>query len=216
MATGARGEWATQSDVASVSIVDDSGRPPRASRWLRVALTACGSLAVVAATAFVVKTGVAATTATESDGAPPTRTVVAVPGPQNANPPATAVTVTVPSRPAPPQPSETFVSVAPNPPAGASGAQPMGDPREIVYTVAGNQRPDDHVTIVYADETGALRTAENVALPWTMTVVPSPDAPVNYVTATSLGSQLNCWITDAGGVTVASQVQNTITTTCNR
>ena len=108
------------------------------------------------------------------------------------------------------------MSVAASAATSASPAQPMGDPREIVYTVAGNQRPEDAVTIVYADETGALRTAENVALPWTMTVVPSPDAPVNYVTATSFGSQLNCWITDAGGVTVASQVQNTITATCNR
>ncbi len=180
-----------------------------------MALTVAGALAVATATAFVMKTGVAATTITEANGLngnPPTRTVVATPGPRTSTPPADAVTVTMTPGSSPP--AETLVSVAPT--TSAPVAQPMGDPREIVYTVAGNQRPEDPVTIVYADDTGALRTAENVSLPWTMAVVPSPDAPVNYVTATSFGSQLNCWITDAVGATVASQVQNTITTTCNR
>ena len=80
--------------------------------------------------------------------------------------------------------------------------------------MAGNQRPNDPVTVIYADQSGALRTVDNVTLPWTMTVV--PDVPVNYVTANSAGSQLNCWISDAAGATVASQVDNAITATCNR
>ncbi len=81
-------------------------------------------------------------------------------------------------------------------PAPAAAA-PMIDLRQIVYTIAGNQRPDDPVTIVYADETGTLQTIANVTLPWTLTLI--PDLPVNYVTANSRGSQLNCWITDASG-----------------
>lgn len=177
----------------------------------RTALTVTGTLAVAAATAFVINTGGAATTIGESGGTPATRTVVATPGPRTTIPPATAVTVTLP-----PSAVETPVSVAPAPLADTPAAQPIGDPREIVYTVAGNQRPEDVVTVVYADDTGTLRTIENVSLPWTMAVIPSPDAPVNYVTATSFGSQLNCWITDATGATVTSQVQNTITATCNR
>jgi hypothetical protein len=95
-----------------------------------------------------------------------------------------------------------------------SAAQPQLDLRQIVYTIAGNQRPDDPVTVVYADETGALQTVENVTLPWTMTVI--PDLPVKYVMANSHGSQLNCWITDAGGKTVVSQTDYGISTSCNR
>ena len=95
-----------------------------------------------------------------------------------------------------------------------SAAQSQLDLRQIVYTIDGNQRPNDPVTIVYADETGTLRTVENVTLPWTITVV--PDLPVNYVTANSRGSQLNCWITDAGGNAVVSQIDYGTFTTCNR
>jgi hypothetical protein len=43
-----------------------------------------------------------------------------------------------------------------------------------------------------------------------------PNLPVNYVTANSRGSQLNCWITDAAGATVVSQTDFGISTTCNR
>ncbi len=96
---------------------------------------------------------------------------------------------------------------------GAAGAQPQ-DLREIVYTIAGNQRPDDPVTVVYADETGTLQTLQNVTLPWTMSLI--PNLPVNYVTANSAGSQLNCWITDASGATVARQTDYAPSTTCNR
>lgn len=191
--------------------MDDNSPGRRTPQLLRAALTVTGSLAVAAATAFVIKTGVAATTVREANSTPVPRTVVATAGPRATAPPATAVTVTLPVSAA-----ETPVSLAPTAPTDTPPAQPIGDPREIVYTVAGNQRPEDTVTVVYADDTGTLRTIENVSLPWTMAVTPSPDAPVNYVTATSFGSQLNCWITDATGATVTSQVQNTITATCNR
>ena len=109
-------------------------------------------------------------------------------------------------------PTRTVVATAG--PAGAQQAQPRIETREFVYTVAGNQRPNDPVTVVYADETGALRVAENVILPWTLTVVPT--LPVTYVTANSTGSQLNCWITDAAGATVASQTLFSPSTTCHR
>lgn len=162
-----------------------------------VALTVIGMLATAIATAMVIKTGGSASTADAdaATAAPAKRTVVATAGPVAAPGPEVPVRVAATAQAAEPQ------------------AQPQIDAREFVYTVAGNQRPDDPVTIVYADETGALRTAENVTLPWTLTVTPA--LPVTYVTANSTGSQLNCWITDARGATVVSQTQFSPSTTCN-
>lgn len=154
-------------------------------------MTAIGILGVTAATMFVIKAGGAATTA-DPDGPPPPRTVVATIEPNTAN-----------------AASEVPVRLESNGIATAAV-----DLRRIVYTIAGNQRPDDPVTVVYADQTGELHTDTNVTLPWTMTV--TPDVPVNYVTANSHGSQLNCWITDASGATVASDTRFAVSTTCNR
>jgi len=95
-----------------------------------------------------------------------------------------------------------------------AAAQPKIDLRQITYTVDGHARPDGPVTVVYADETGALRTVENVTLPWSMTIVAT--LPVNYVTANGRGSLLNCWITDASGAAVVSQTDWGTSTTCNR
>lgn len=130
------------------------------------------------------------------------RTVVATVGPGTPHAKPQAVTVTA-------APAEIPVRIE-----SRSAVQPQVDLRQIVYTIAGNQRPNDPVTVVYADETGTLRTVENVTLPWTMTVV--PDLPVNYVTANSRGSQLNCWISDASGKAVVSQTDFGTFTTCNR
>jgi hypothetical protein len=182
----------------------------RLVQWPRVALTTAGVLVAASATTLVVRTGDAATTTPEFGDATPTRTVVAIPGPRTSTPPLAPVTVTVPGLPV-----ETPVLVPPKTaPAAAPMAQTLVDPRQIIYVVSGNQRPDDPVTITYADETGALRTSENVSLPWRMPVIPT--VPVNYVTASSGGSQLNCWITDASGAIVAAQTDNTISATCNR
>ena len=156
-----------------------------------------GLTAAAAATMFVIKVGLSDT----GSGSTP-RTVIATVGPSTAHAVPQAVTVTA-------VPAEVPVRIE-----SKSASQPKLDLRQIVYTIDGNQRPNDPVTIVYADETGALMTLENVTLPWTMTVV--PDLPVNYVTANSHGSQLNCWITDAGGNTVVSQTDYGISTTCNR
>lgn len=186
-------------------------------QWRRVVVTATSILGIAVAMTYVIKEAGSATTTAELSGPPPTRTVVATPGPHSTKLPATPVTVTVPPGTGTPPGVETPVTIAPSLPLGPPPGPALDDSaRQITYTVAGNQRPNDPVTVVYADETGALRTEENVTLPWTRTVIPSLDAPVNYVTATSVGSQLNCWITDASGATVVSQVDNTITTTCNR
>ena len=156
--------------------------------WPRVAATVIGLLGIVAATMVIIKSGGAATTS-DPQSPPPTRTVVAT-----VDPPAAEIPVRI-------------ESVAP---AGRA----RSDLRQIVYTVAGNQRHDDPVTIVYADETGELRTLENVTLPWSLTLTPT--VPVNYVTANSRGSQLNCWITDVAGATVTADTGFGISTTCNR
>ena len=156
-----------------------------------LAVTATGAIAVSAANLG-------------SDAGSSPRIVVATAGPDTAHVAPQAVTVTASV--------EVPVRLDSNP--ALKSARPQLDLRQIVYTIAGNQRPDDPVTVVYADETGALRTVENVTLPWTMAIV--PDLPVNYVTANSRGSQLNCWITDAGGNTVVSQADYGTFTTCNR
>jgi hypothetical protein len=166
----------------------------RRIQWTRVTMAVLGLISAVAAVMFVIKAGDAAST---SSGP---RTVVATIGPAS---PAVAQDAE--------RGAEVPVRVEANP---LAAAQPKVDLREIVYTIAGNQRPNDPVTVVYADETGALRTVENVTLPWTMSII--PNLPVKYVTANSRGSQLNCWITDAGGATVVSQTDYGISTTCNR
>jgi hypothetical protein len=160
--------------------------------WPRLAMAVIGLLGITAATMFVIKAGGAATT-TDPDSPPPTRTVIATLAPNT-----------------PHASAEIPVRVEAVTPA----ARVRMDLRQIVYTIAGNQRHNDPVTVVYADETGEMHTVENVTLPWTLAV--TPDVPVNYVTANSGGSQLNCWITDVSGATVASDTRYGISTTCNR
>jgi hypothetical protein len=168
----------------------------RRTRLAGLAMAALGVTAAGAVTLGVINAGAAAS----RSGAAP-RTVVATAGPDTPHAVGQAVTVT----------AQAEVPVRLD---STSIAQPQLDLRQIVYTISGNQRPDDPVTIVYADEVGALRTVENVTLPWTMTLV--PNLPVNYVTANSHGSQLNCWITDASGTTVVSKTDYGTYTTCNR
>ena len=163
----------------------------------RVVLTAAGVLATALATTYVIQTGTAATVESASTH----RTVVATPGPATPHAAPQAVTMTVSP--------EVPVRVK-----GMAANQSPTDLRRVAYTVAGNQRPGDSVTVIYADETGSFQRAENVTLPWTLTL--TPDIPVNYVYASSRGSQLNCWITDAGGSTVASQTDFSPSATCNR
>ncbi|MBU3707124.1 MAG: hypothetical protein FGM50_10665 [Mycobacterium sp.] len=172
----------------------------RGREWFRVVMTAAGLVGTALATVYVIRTGVSATT----ESTP--RTVVATIAPADSGAQPKAATRTADAWAGLERP---IMVTAPTP-----AALPAVDLRRVVYTVAGNQRFDDPVTIVYADETGTLQRAENVTLPWTLTV--TPNVPVNYVTASSRGSQLNCWITDAGGSTVAAQTDFSTSVTCNR
>lgn len=203
MTTPACAPSAGADPLPSVSGVrDDEGR--RRGR-LGALLTATGLLATALVTTYVIKTGVSAGIDSPVTEQSP-RTVVATVGPsiQAATPQAVTVTAD------PAAMLERPVLL----PAPVAAPQPVVDLREIVYTVAGNQRPNDPVTVVYADETGTLQTLQDVTLPWTLTV--KPDVPVNYVYAKSRGSLLNCWITDAGGSTVAAGAGYGPTTSCNR
>jgi len=74
----------------------------------------------------------------------------------------------------------------------------------------------DLVTVIYTDAQGALQTDVNVALPWTKQVTLDPGVSLSSVTATSVGGQLNCSITDAAGETLAAQNNNTMITNCTR
>jgi len=174
----------------------------RRARWPRLTIPALGLATTAVAALCIVNAGLAATGGESSSVH---RTVIATVSPQPLDPPLGPQPVN------PMDVVEVPVLVDANP---LAAAQPRMDLRQITYTVAGNQRPNEPVTVVYADETGALRTVENATLPWTMTII--ANLPVNYVTANSRGSQLNCWITDAGGATVVSQTDFSTSTTCNR
>lgn len=166
-------------------------------------LTVIGLVVLALATAYVIRTGAAATT----ESTP--RTVIATVGAKAPAAPAASAkpkAVTLDQAAA----LERPVRVT----APAPAAAPVVDLRQVVYTVDGNQRPDDPVTIVYADETGTLQTATGVVLPWTLTLTPT--MPVSYVTASSRGSQLNCWITDVAGGVMVSHTDFGPSTTCNR
>ena len=182
----------TACGLHTVDVVRDDHR----RQWPRVMFTVTGVSFAAVVTAFVIRSGGAAT----ADGYITTTS------------PRTVVATVAPAAPMTQQAADEIPVRLDSQPAPQ--AQTTTDLRKIVYTVAGNQRHDDPVTIVYADETGTLQRVENVTLPWTLTV--TQEVPVNYVTASSRGSQINCWITDAGGSTVASQTDFSTSATCNR
>jgi Mycobacterium membrane protein len=122
-------------------------------------------------------------------------------------------------------PRETITSVTPTPTATAAAPTteptdapppPAGDPRTVTYTVTGNRQFLDLVTVIYTDAQGALQTDVNVALPWTKQVTLDPGVQLSSVTATSVGGQLNCSITDGSGATLVSQTNSTLITNCTR
>ncbi len=120
-------------------------------------------------------------------------------------------------------PPETITSVTPTPTAAAPSTEPTeaapppaADPRTVTYTVTGNRQLFDLVTIIYTDQQGALQTDVNVALPWTKQVTLDPGVQLSSVTATSVGGQLNCSITDGSGATLVAQTNNTMITNCTR
>ena len=122
-------------------------------------------------------------------------------------------------------PPETITSVTPTPTAAPPSAiaeptevapPPAANPGTVTYTVTGNRQLFDLVTIIWTDQQGALQTDVNVALPWTKQVTLDPGVSLSSVTATSVGGQLNCSITDAAGETLAAQNNNTMITNCTR
>ena len=82
--------------------------------------------------------------------------------------------------------------------------------------MTGNRQLFDLVTIIWTDQQGALQTDVNVALPWTKQVTLDPGVSLSSVTATSVGGQLNCSITDGAGETLAAQNNNTMIANCTR
>jgi hypothetical protein len=141
----------------------------------------------------------ATTSARASTSAPPSATTPPAPPPA-ALPPETLTTLT-PSASAPPTVTPT---------------EAPGSPRTITYRVTGNRQLIDLVTVIYTDAQGALQTDVNVALPWAKTIVLDPGVELSSVTATSVGGQLNCSITDASGSALAAQNNNTMIATCTK
>ncbi|TFV58710.1 hypothetical protein E4P42_11535 [Mycobacterium sp. PS03-16] len=195
-------------------------------RWLWVAGVAGATLLIAVLFTVAILGGgdsgsVSATVASPAQSQPP---ATAAPRQDAAAPllppppslsPETITTVT-PSAPAPaPEPSAA-PPVDPAPGAAAPPPPPAADPRTITYQVTGNRPLIDLVTVIYTDRQGALQTEVNVALPWSKTVVLDPGVELKSVTATSVGSQLNCSVTDAAGTTLVAQNNNSMIATCTQ
>ncbi|MGE2836446.1 MmpS family transport accessory protein, partial [Mycobacterium sp. SMC-4] len=128
--------------------------------------------------------------------------------------PAETVTTVTPTAEAP---APTAAVPAPVLPAPQAAPPPVpAVPGAVTYHVTGNRALLDLVTVIYTDQQGALQTEVNVALPWTKTVVLDPGVTLSSVTATSVGGQLNCSITDANGTLIAAQNANSMITNCTR
>jgi hypothetical protein len=122
------------------------------------------------------------------------------------------VTTVSPTAEAPTMPAPAPILPAPQ----AAPPPAAGVPGTVTYRITGNRSLIDLVTVIYTDAQGALQTDVNVALPWTKTMVLNPGVSLSSVTATSVSSQLNCAITDAGGSLIAAQNNNSIITNCTR
>ena len=183
-------------------------------RWLWVASVAGIVLLIaVAGTLMILSGGDSGTTS--ATVSPSTSRAVPYPSDAPRKPSATAL------------PPETITSVTPTPTPTAAAPSATAEPTEaapppaagpgtVTYTVTGNRQLFDLVTIIYTDQQGALQTDVNVALPWTKQVTLDPGVSLSSVTATSVGGQLNCAITDGAGQTLASSNNNTMIANCTR
>ncbi|BBZ06790.1 hypothetical protein MDOR_09590 [Mycolicibacterium doricum] len=194
------------------------------NRWKWIAAVSGATLLVAALCTLVILGGgdsgsVSATVGRSAQTRPPVSaaaphdTSAALPPPVASLAPETITTVTPTSLPSPsanatPDPAPS--ALAPPPPAAAA------TPRAITYTVTGNRQLIDFVTVIYTDQQGALQTEVNVALPWSKTVVLDPGVELKSVTATSIGGQLNCTITDAAGAALVTQNNNSMIATCTQ
>jgi hypothetical protein len=200
----------------------DAYATPIDSRWKWIAGVAGAILLVAVICTLVILGGgdsgsVSATVGPSAQSRPPATapapqdTSAALPPPVASLAPETITTVTPtpqPSASAAPDPMPS--AVAPPPPAVAA------TPRAITYTVTGNPQLIDFVTVIYTDQQGALQTEVNVTLPWSKTVVLDPGVELKSVTATSVGGQLNCSITDDAGTALVSQNNNSMIATCTQ
>lgn len=200
---------------------DDYDAAPIDRRWMWIACVA-GAILLVAVICTVVILG-GGDSGSVSATVSPARPQTSQPATTTAAAPPAASTS--PAAPAPSLPPETVTTVTPSPtasvppaaepaPPPAAAPAPAPDPRTVTYTVTGNRQLIDLVTVIYTDQRGALQTDLNVALPWTKSLVLDPGVQLTSVTATSMGGQLNCAITDAAGATIVAQNNNTIITTC--
>ncbi|WP_029115405.1 MmpS family transport accessory protein [Mycobacterium sp. URHB0044] len=196
---------------------DDDGyteyRDPIDRRWIWVAGVA-GAILLIAVICTVVILGGGDSGSVSKTIAPPAATTSQVP---TSTAPRVATSAPLPPPPAPLTP-ETVTSVTPAPTAAAEPAPTVSAPAPstITYQVTGSRQLLDLVTVIYTDAQGALQTDFNVALPWSKTVVLNPGVTLGSVTATSVGGQLNCSITDAGGAVVAAQATNSMIASCTK
>jgi hypothetical protein len=202
--------------------VEDYDYEPIDRRWLWVAGVAGAILLVAVICTMVilggadsgsVSTMVAPTTTAQpaaTTSAPPAATTRPSPAP-SASLPQESVTTVTPSPSAPPSAAPT--AAAPTA-AAPTAAAPV--PRTVTYEVTGTKQLIDLVTVIYTDQQGALQTEVNVALPWSKTVVLDPGVELSSVTATSVGGQLNCSITDASGALIAQKNTNSMIATCTK
>lgn len=193
-------------------------------RWVWIAGMAGAILLVAVVCTTVILGGgdsgsVSATVASPAQSRPPATAVApdtsARPAPPVQLSPETVTTVT-PTAPRTPAPSAATLP-EPLPTAAAAPVPPAtADPRTVTYTVAGNKQLIDLVTVIYTDQQGALQTELNVALPWSKTVTLDPGVQLKSVTATSVGGQLTCAITDAAGTTLVAQTNPSMLATCTQ
>jgi hypothetical protein len=213
-------EYADLEEFEDYGDYGDYEYEPIDRRWIWIAAVAGAILLVaVICTAVIlgggdsgsVSTIVVPPTTTEqaaTTSARPTATMTPTPPPAASLPPETVTTVTPTP---PPTPSATATPSAP-----AAPTEVAPSPRTITYTVTGNRQLIDLVTVIYTDQQGALQTDVNVALPWSKTFVLDPGVELTSVTATSVGGQLNCSITDAAGGLLAAQNTNSMIATCTK
>ncbi|MGB8405096.1 MAG: hypothetical protein WCE30_13630 [Mycobacterium sp.] len=139
----------------------------------------------------------------------PTRVAPSPVPPTAALAPETVTTVT-PS----PTPTAAATPTEVAPPLAAAPTAAAGP--TVIYQVTGNRQLLDLVTVIYTDGQGALQSDVNVALPWTKSITLNPGVSLSSVTATSVGAQLNCAITDGSGTPLAAQNNNAMIASCTK
>ncbi|HET6734402.1 hypothetical protein [Mycobacterium sp.] len=195
-------------------IEDYDDYEPIDRRWIWIAGVA-GAILLVAVICTAVILGGGDSGSVSTTVAAPTTTQ---PAATTSAPPAATTPSSLP--PAAPLSPETVTTLTPSASASAppttAPTETAPVPRAVTYTVTGNRQLIDLVTVIYTDQQGALQTDVNVALPWSKTVALDPGVELSSVTATSVGGQLNCSITDGSGALIAQQNANSMIATCTK